>query len=161
MREPKATWVRALRDLTGCEQDGIRWNEALGRWEFLLSGGDGVPRSQFWGWFNRPVDPVSGLHPFRELDDHGMIEALANLERTFVGNAFDGAGSTRKEVLRRMRYNKDQGRKRYQQAGADFVDMAAERGHRIRGAAWTGQGGTAAGQARAIHIERVIGGRKA
>ena len=161
MRAPKDSWVRALRELPGCSDDTIRWNEALARWEFVLRGADGIPRSQFWGDFRRPVDPVTGLYPPRELDDEGMAEALANLTKTFVGNPYDGAGSTRAEVMRRYRANKENGRRKYLEAGHQFADMAAERGHRLRGAGWSGRGGTVAGQARSARIEiaTVIGGR--
>lgn len=150
MREPKESWVRALRALTGCSSDDIRYNEVLGRWEFIMAGADGIPRSQFWGHFDRPIDPVSGLHPARELDDVGMLEALANLEKTFVGNRYDGAGSTRKEVEKRIKWNAAERKRRYDQHGTDFADLAAERGHRLRGALLTGYGGTVDQSARRI-----------
>jgi hypothetical protein len=160
MREPKAAWIRALQALPGCADDTIRWNAALGRWEFVMKGADGVPRSQFWGDFRRPVDPVTGLHPFRELDDAAMQEAIANLQKTFVANPHDGAGSTQAEVLRRMDANRAEGRKRWKQGGEWFAEMAAERGHRLRGAGWSGYGGTVAAQGRKIEIASVIGGSK-
>jgi hypothetical protein len=163
VREPKASWVRALRDLTGHETDDIRWNEALGRWEFVMAGADGVPRSQFWGHFDRPVDRVTGMYPARELDDDGMREALANLAKTFVGNPYDGAGSTRAEVLRRYKWNKAEGKKRYVQAGQDFADMTLTvggRGHRLRGATASHATGSVASRARRIEIPTVIGGKK-
>ncbi len=155
MREPKIKWVKALRLLTGNEGDTVRWNEEVGRWEFVLMSADGVPRSQFWGQFYNPFtgepiepDPATGLVPFRDLDDESMTEALANLEKTFVGNTFDGAGSTKKEVLRRMKWNRAEGVRRWKQGGEDFATMAAERGHRIRGALLTGYGGTVDSRAR-------------
>lgn len=157
MREPKASWVRALRSLTGVETDDIRWNVGLGRWEFRMSGADGVPRSQFWGRFDLPADPVTGLHPFRDLDDEAMAEALANLTRTFVGNPYDGAGTTRKEVWRRYKANKTEARRRYMQAGHDFADRAVDRGRWIRGGGTNAQ--TVASRARRIVIPSVIGGR--
>lgn len=98
-RQPKAEWVAQLRELCGPSAD-IRFNDALGRWEFLIPSADGVPRSQFWGWFNQPINPTTGLHPFRELDDDGMRVALHNLTVSFVGNP-------RAEMLSRMRYNRD------------------------------------------------------
>ena len=140
MRVPKPEWIKALRGLCGAESD-LRWNEQVGRWEFLLLGADGVVRSQFWGRFVNPrtgaqlePDPVTGLVAFRELDDDGMREALANLERTFIGNRQDGAGTTRREVLRRWRFNHDLQQQKYRKAGEAFADLAAERGRRLRGA---------------------------
>ena len=151
MREPKTRWVVALRALTGNERDDIRWNEALGRWEFLLAQADGVVRSEFWCWFDQPIDPVSGLHPPRDLDDDAMLEALRNLETTFVGNAFDGAGTTQAEVLKRMKQNREEGQRRWRQGGVDFADMTlttAGRGHRLRGAVVSGSMGTPAQRSR-------------
>ncbi len=132
VREPKPSWVRALRTLTGNESDDIRFNEALGRWEFLLMSADGVSRSQFWGRFDQTVDPLSGLHPYRELDDVTMIEALANLEKTFVANPHDGAGTPADEVWRRMEHNADVDRYRYKQGGEAFAYLAAHEGRRPR-----------------------------
>src|SRR5690242_15778613 len=123
MREPKDSWVRALRELPGCSDDTIRWNEAVGRWEFVMRGADGIPRSQFWGDFRRPVDETTGLYPFRDLDDAAMQEAIANLQKTFVGNPYDGAGTTRKEVKRRMDANRAEGLKRWKKGGEMFAEM--------------------------------------
>ena len=120
--------------LTGNELDDIRFNEAVGRWEFLLTSADGVIRSQFWGHFDQPKDPFTGLHPARDLDDDGMRQALTGLERTFVGNAFDGAGTTKKEVLKRIEVNHTAGQKLYKSHGEDFADMVNDRAKRLRGA---------------------------
>ena len=150
MRTPRASWVRALRDLTGNESDDIRFNEVLGRWEFITAMADGVPRSQFWGRYDQPVDPLTGLHPYRPLDDHAMREALFNLTKSFVGNPHDGAGTTRKEVARRYQENRARKRQSYKQLGLDYADMVNDRARRIRGALFTGRGGTVAGQARRI-----------
>lgn len=145
MREPKPEWVRALKLACGDDHD-LRWNEGLHRWEFVVPGADGVPRSQFWGRFDQPVDPVTGLHPFRDLDDAGMREAIGNLERTFVGNPFNGAGTTRREVIRRQRFNRDLQTSKYREAGELFADYVSYHGSRLRGAP-------------IIHVPVTIGGR--
>src|SRR5712671_2451509 len=108
----KPEWLVRLREVD--PQADLRFNYLVGRWEFILSSADGVMRSQFWGRFYTeapdgtrtpvPVDPVTGLAPFRDLDDAAIKEACANLERTFVANRWDGAGTTRREVLRRHRF---------------------------------------------------------
>ncbi len=141
MRMPKPSWVRALRALTGYEQDDIRYNEAVSRWEFVLTSADGVLRSQFWCLYKNPLtgvpiapDPMTGLQPFRELDDEAMRDALKNLEQTFVANPFDGAGSTQKEVMKRIEENRAEGQRRYKQGGEDFADMVNDRAKRLRGA---------------------------
>ena len=162
MREPKHSWVRALRALTGNEGDDIRFNEALGRWEFMLTSADGIIRSQFWCQFKNPLtgeqippDPFTGLAPFRELTDENMIEVLANLESTFVGNPYDGGGTTRKEVWKRIKENRAEGRKRWEQGGKDFADMTVNvggRGARLRGAVSTGYSGTPGQRTRRYKI---------
>ena len=140
MRSPKPAWLAQLRRLEGCAEADIRWNTAVARWEIVLPSADGKPRSQFWGWFRDasgrriPPDPATGLHPFRDLDEAAMRELIANLERSYIGNPFDGAGTTRREVLRRYRYNRDLQQRKYREAGEAFADLAAERGRRLRGA---------------------------
>ena len=162
MREPKTTWVRALRALTGNEGDGIRFNEALGRWEFMLTSADGVIRSQFWCQFTNPLtgeriepDPHTGLQPFRELDDLTMVEALDNLRSTFVGNPHDGAGTTQKQVKANIDHNRAEGRRRWDQGGKDFADMTVNvggRGARLRGAVSSGYSGTPGQRTRRYKI---------
>ena len=153
MRIPKAEWVQALKALCGAEAD-LRYNETVGRWEFVLPEADGSCRSQFWSWFKDPrtgqplsPDPVSGLLPFRDLDDGAMREALRNLEETFIGNPWDGAKDQRTMIRRRMQYNADLRQQRYREAGWLFADMVAERGRRLRGHPL-------------IHVPVTIGGAK-
>lgn len=141
MREAKPQWIADLRALTGQEADTIRWNHAVSRWEFVLTEADGVPRSQFWGWDVNPLtgapitpDEATGLYPFRDLDDATMQTALANLQRTFIGNPFDGAGSTQKQVKQRMRHNRAIRKQQISGAAEAWAEMAAERARRIRGA---------------------------
>ncbi len=165
MREPKDSWVAALRALTGNEKDDIRFNEALSRWEFMLTSADGVMRSQFWCQFKNPLtgepippDPYTGLAPFRELDDVAMIEALANLESTFVGNPHDGVGTTQKEVIKRHKYNQAIDKKRWRDGGQAFADMTCNvggYGQRLRGALATGYGGTPAQRANRKETDSV------
>ena len=160
MRTPKRAWVMQLQALTGNEADGIRWNGALSRWEFLLTGADGVVRSQFWGHYDQPTDPVTGMYPARELDDFSMQEALANLTKTFVGNPHDGAGSVQEEVYERHKFNLKHTRSQYMEAGTAFADMTTDtagRGLRLRGALATGYGGTPGQRSRRIEIPTVIG----
>jgi hypothetical protein len=136
-------WVAALRQVTGCATDTIRWNGLVSRYEVILAGADGVPRSQFWGAFYRELpdgtrqplapDPVTGLYPFRELDDAAMREILENLQRTFVGNPWDGAGSPRREILRRMRANRAAGARHYDRLGTEYADRFLDRVKRMRG----------------------------
>lgn len=142
MREPRQHWVAALKAACGSDHD-LRWNDTVGRWEFIIPGADGVPRSQFWGWFytkhadgsRTPLapNPASGLHDFREMDDESMAEAIDNLTRTFLGNAFDGTGNTRREVLTRYRWNRDERKRRFDVAGQAFANHLMDNGRKIRG----------------------------
>ncbi len=160
MRIAKHSWVRALRALTGNESDNIRFNEVLWRWEFQLTSADGITRSQFWCQFTNPLtgeriepDPFTGLQPFRELDDLTMVEALANLESTFVGNPHDGAGTTREQVQANIDQNRAEGLRRWKQGGKDFADMTVTvggRGARLRGALATGYNGSPGQRTRRI-----------
>jgi hypothetical protein len=141
-REPKPEWVAALRALEGCADADIYFNALLHRWMFRMRGADGIFREQAWGWFRNPAtgqeikpDPVTGLRPFRELDDTAMGEAIRNLESSYLANRYDGAGTTRREVERRMRFNADLQQAKYDQLGGAFADMVYERARRIRGAA--------------------------
>jgi len=130
----KPEWIAALQALTGHETDMIRWNGLVCRYEFVMAGADGIPRSQFWADFSKPKDPETGLQPYRALTDDTMREALANLERTFVGNPFDGTGSTRREVGRRYFYNKRLQESRWKARGQEYADYIWDHRRHIRDA---------------------------
>jgi hypothetical protein len=107
----KPAWLAQLHAIDSNAR--LSFNTLLGRWQFDLTSGDGILRAQWWGWFKNPLtgepitpDPVTGLYPFRDLDDAAMDEACANLIKTFVGNPWDGQGTPRKEILRRHRANR-------------------------------------------------------
>jgi hypothetical protein len=137
----KPEWLVRLREVD--PQADLRFNYLLGRWEFILGSADGIPRSQFFGRFYTeapdgtrtpvPKDPVTGLPPFRDLDDAALEEVCRNMEQTFVGNRWDGAGTTRREVLRRYRANQALRKARYDAAGALWAEMYLDRLPRMRG----------------------------
>ncbi len=137
----KPEWLARLREVD--PQADLRFNALVHRWEFILTSADGVPRSQFWGQFYQvrgdgtrvPLepDPVTGLHAFRDLDDAALEEACGNLERTFIGNRYDGAGTTRREVLRRHRANQEQAKRHYRHLGEAWADRFIDRLPRMRG----------------------------
>lgn len=139
--ELKPEWVERLR--RSVPEADLRFNYVAHRWEFILPSADGIHRSQFWGRFYvtkadgtreylKPNE-VTGLHDFRDLDDAALEEACENLERTFIGNRYDGAGTTRREVRRRMRYNDELRASRYQAAGELWAEMFLDRLPRMRG----------------------------
>lgn len=149
MPDPKAEWLAALRAVD--DKADLRFNYAVNRWEFLLTCADGVPRSQFWCDFtatreqrvtdSRGVvhveqvpdrDPVSGLMPYRDLTDASFREALRNLERSFVANPYDGAGTIRRQVMGNYRYNRDLHAQKGREAGHRIADWIWERRRQIR-----------------------------
>lgn len=112
-RTVPARWLAQLRAVSTADAT-LGFNEVVGRWEFRLRGADGALHSQFYGWFHDPVtgvrlqsDPVTGLLPFRELDDAGMAEVCRNLQATALWNPHDGQGTTQRTVRSRQRYNQE------------------------------------------------------
>lgn len=105
----------------------------------MLPEADGNIRSQFWGWFRdgngNAIEPdaVTGAYPFRELDDSAMREALRNLEETYIGNPWNGAGTTRREVQRRIDFNHELRQSQFKAAGDLWADMYIDRLSRIKG----------------------------
>lgn len=113
MRTVPKRWLAQLRAVSTADAD-LRFNETVGRWEFRIKDALGELQSQFYGWFHDPVtgariqsDPVTGLLPFRELDDEGMRVVCRNLRETALWNPYNGLGTTRKTVAARMRHNRD------------------------------------------------------
>lgn len=132
MRVPKPKWLKMLRAVS-TQQSDLRFNEEVGRWEFRLLGADGTLQSQFYGWFHDPQtgvrlqsDPVTGLLPFRELDDAGMREVCKNLTETALWNRHDGQGTTRKTVETRARHNRDLREKLRQKRIEHIVERLGE-----------------------------------
>lgn len=132
MPEVKAEWVQALRAID--DKAFLRWNDSVGRYEFGLSHADGIVRSQFWCDFSGPRNPVTGLQPFRDLNDDTMREALDNLQKTFVGNPYDGAGTVQKDVKRRYWENEDIKAKRWKDRGTEYAEFIWEHRRQIRDA---------------------------
>lgn len=98
MRTPPVGFVERLQRSFPGEDWVVRWNEVVSRWEFIGRSAAGRPVSQFWGWFYDPAtgtpldpDPITGLHPFRDLDPVAQDEAIRNLQRSFIGQTGDGA----------------------------------------------------------------------
>jgi hypothetical protein len=132
MPDVKPEWLAALRALD--DKADLKFNYVVNRWQFDLSHADGVLRSQFWGDFSKPRDPVTGLHPYRELTDDTMREAITNLERTFVGNPYDGHGTVQRQAGRAYFANKRLQEARWQKRGEDFANYLWDHRRQIRDA---------------------------
>ena len=108
---------------------GVRYNEEVGgRWEFQFRSVVGLPVSQFFGWETNPLtgapiaaDPVSGLPPFRDLDDAACHAILANCEQTYLGNRDDGAGTWKKKADAANRANIGIRKASVTQRGEDYA----------------------------------------
>ncbi len=133
LRDVPEDYVTRLQALTGNERDTVRWNALVQRYEFVLAGADGVPRSQFWCRFDLPPD-ASGVQPFRELGESEFQEALRNLERTFVGNPYDGAGTVRRHAANAYFFNKTLTETRAKERAAVFSDFIWEHRRQLRDA---------------------------
>lgn len=106
-----ARWLTQLRAVS--PDADLRWNEQVGRYEFLIRGATGAHQSQFYGRFHDATtgqklkpDPRTGMFPFRELDDQGMNEVCRNLQQTAIWNPHDGAGTTQKQVVKNLQFNR-------------------------------------------------------
>jgi hypothetical protein len=130
----KQEWITRLQRLTGCETDTIRWNGTVHRFEFVLRDADNISRSQFWCDFNGERDPVTGMKPYRPLTDSNIDEAFRNLERTFVGNPYDGNGTPAREIGRRYFFNKYLQQERWQKRAEEFADFVWDHRRQIRDA---------------------------
>jgi len=148
----KPEWIAALRQID--DKADLRFNYHVNRWEFILTGADMKPQSQFWCRFDAtrmetitdPVtgktytqevpdrDPVTGMMPYRDLNDREFAVALANLQRTFVGNPYDGQGTVQRDVGRRYFHNKYLQEKRWQQRGEEFADFVWDHRRQLRDA---------------------------
>ena len=110
-RTVPARWLIQLRAVS--PEADLRFNEQVGRWEFLIKNAEGKHQSQFYGRFHDATsgqkmkpDPRTGMFPFRELDDEGMREVCRNLQLTAIWNPHDGAGTTQKQVVQNLIHNR-------------------------------------------------------
>lgn len=108
----------------------LRFNEQVGRWEFITLSAAGRPVSQFYGrdrdeQTGAPIepDPVSGLLPFRDLDPTAQHEILENMRRTFIGNRHDGPGTWSRKAERARAHNNELRRARARERAEDYAYM--------------------------------------
>lgn len=127
VREAPAAFVAELKRRFGSDQD-VRYNTQVGRWEFLSLSAGGMQVSQFLGWTVNPLtgekvepDPVSGLLPFRELDAEAQAEVIRNLEKSYIGNRHDGAGSWREHQTKTIEHNREIDRKKRREKAEDYA----------------------------------------
>lgn len=128
VREAPAAFVAACQHICGA---GVFWrfNEAVSRWEFVSQSAAGMPVSQFFGWFydpktNRPYppDPLTGLHPYRDLTPDAQTEILAALQKTYLGNPHDGAGTWNRQHAETREHNASVTRRKVRQYAALYAD---------------------------------------
>lgn len=136
VRQPPAAFLIRLRQFPDFVD--LRYNEAVGRWEFVFLSAAGREVSQFWGWARNPLtgapiepDPYTGLHPFRDLDQAAQDEIIKNCQQTFIGTELDRVtGNARRDRLEHMKgrvaYNEQLIKNKAKKAGDDYADMVAE-----------------------------------
>ena len=138
MRVPKAEWLAALRQTCG-DQVRLSWNETVGRWQFDILCVDGEYRAQFLCQTHHPMtgeklkEDVHGYLPFRELNDEVLREVLRNLERSFLGNPHDGAGTAQRHVAQRAHFNDAQAARNKRTRLNDLEAIVGEQRNRIQG----------------------------
>lgn len=132
VREAPEGFVRQLKMQCGSDWD-VRFNTHVNRWEFLSLSAGGIQVSQFLGWTRNPLtgakiepDPVTGLTPFRELDATAQAEILRNLERSYIGNRFDGSSGWKDHSRKVTEYNKALDANRNRKRGETFADLIKE-----------------------------------
>lgn len=135
IREAPRAFVRELQQRFGSEYT-VRWNTLVSRWEFVTPSAVGRPVSQFWGWYytvekdgtkrTLEADPVTGLHPFRDLDRRAQLEVLDALERTYIGNRHDGPGTWKEQYRRANAHNAAVTRTGIRQAAETYADVLNE-----------------------------------
>jgi hypothetical protein len=120
--------LREFPDFREC-----RFNEAVNRWEFVFLSVAGVETSQFLGWYKNPLtgqaiepDPVTGLLPFRDLDDTAQAEILENCKRTFLGNRADGAGTWQRQFDQARAHNTHMRKESARKRGEDFAYLISQ-----------------------------------
>jgi hypothetical protein len=69
---------------------------------------------------------VTGLLPFRDLTPDAQEEIIRSMERTFIGNRADGAGTWRRHMKQRRDYNTELRKKRARQRGEAFAEIISE-----------------------------------
>jgi hypothetical protein len=131
-REPPAAFVARLQAHFPDVQ-AVRFNEAVGRWEFVLTSAVGRPVSQFYGWFRNPLtgnpiepDPVTGLVPFRDLDATAQEEIFRSLEATYLGNRHDGFRNVKAQQDSRRRFNRELTAARVRQRAVTLAELFHE-----------------------------------
>lgn len=124
-REAPAWFVARLRQYPDFVE--LRFNEQLERWEFVFLSAANKPVSQFYGRQVNPFtgeriapDPVTGLLPFRDLDDTACGEILKSLDETFIGRR-EGPGTWRRQAAEANAFNRAAHERQVAQRADDFA----------------------------------------
>lgn len=87
----------------------IEWDVQFSRWRFFFTSAAGREASWLYMWDRdprtggpAPIDPVTGLRPFRELDAQAQAEIIYHGERTSLTNPLTGAGTWAEATKRQL-----------------------------------------------------------
>jgi hypothetical protein len=113
----------------------VEWNQLLSRWSFCFLSAANKPVHQFLGVTKNPLtgqaiepDPVTGLLPFKDLTIDSMQEVLKSCEQTYIGNRYDGTGSQKGELTKKIKYNKKVHQAQVKDRANTYADMISEIG---------------------------------
>lgn len=122
---------------------GCLWDAKIQRYVVTGRSAVGRPTREVFGWFHDPtrsgwnaetlrfehppvpVDPDTGLPPFRELDAQAQREIIEAMERTYVASPA-GAGTWAGAVRARREHNDQLYRTRVRQKAEDVATILSE-----------------------------------
>jgi len=137
-----ASFGAELRKRFGTEW-GSTWDGKIQRYVVVGRSAVGMPTREIFGWFydptrshwdkdagefrhpTIPVDPETGLPPFRELDAQAQFEIIDAMHRTFVAGR-QGPGNWAKHVANAHQHNTDLHRKKVKQQAENMATILSE-----------------------------------
>lgn len=123
---------------------GCLWDAKIQRYVVTGRSAAGYPTREVFGWFYDPnvsswnpdtlrfehpvipVDRETGLPPFRELDAQAQAEIIDAMEKTYLANRHDGAGTWQKQRRQVTAHNEQRSAAVRRQDAVDYADMLSE-----------------------------------
>lgn len=109
------------------------WNAAVGRYAVDTPTADGKTVVQFWCQFYDPTtlepleaDPVTSLHPYRDLDEVAQEEVIRNLHRSYIGKTGHGLRDWDLNAQVSRKHNADLKKAKLRARADTYADLIAE-----------------------------------
>lgn len=128
-----------MRDLTAFNRRlqttyGADWcayyDETAGRYAVKSLSVSGREVTQFWCRFHDATtgaplapDPITGLHPYRDLDEQAQEEMIRNLDRSYIGSTGYGEVDWMRTLQARRVHNASVFRQKVKQRAQQFADL--------------------------------------